>query len=260
MMQQSLVQPASTADGSLSPHELNLGMQDFSDHYQLADGSAIVGTVAVLFEALQEKVTAFMRAEYLTEEEVACRFIHRLDPADRRWFACLELLKMTDQHLQDAHGRALYQLTAYPAYRYDLKSDISASTLKGDHDPEYFQQVFYVADPTVGTPVALTLGKHVQSVVVPWMRELLRLCQHNDLEGIRGAQIVLESLGSPAAYPEDTDVEWPHTLAFYMRDASGNDCLGPRTGKLVFQNQAADIVNACPTSCTTYHMPALLPL
>lgn len=249
-----------TANGALSPSELMAGMDAFDAHYQLAEGQSVPGQLAIPFQQLQDKIYSFMQAEKLPEDEVACRFIHRFDTAKNRCYVCLELARMTDQHRQDAYGREEYEVTGYAAYRYDIMTDVQASTFQGSYDVAYFNHLFYIAVAGAGQPQALVYGQHVQSVVVPWMRELLRLCQHNDLEGVAGAKIVLQSIASQPAYTADALVKWPHSIAFYMRDAQGHDCLGEGSKDFIFKNQAADMAQPCPASCKEYYMPVNLPV
>jgi|GEM_PF-2886038 len=248
------------ADGSLTPQELDAAINSFQLHYTLANERPIGNQLVVTFDALQQKVNSYIEREGLDEAEVACCFIHRLLPATGQWYVCLQLATMTNLHQQDLHGRSLYSIEPDPQYRYDILNGIAGrSSLQGDYDPEYFGRVLYTPDPVLEPAAALVLGRNTQSIVLPWMRELLRLCQQNNLEGVPGAQMVLQSIARQPCAPEDALVTWPHSIAFYMRDAQGRNCLGPRDGDLVFHNQAADMAGACPTSCREYHMPMRLP-
>lgn len=250
-----------TADGSLTPGELKAGSEAFAAAYQLANGGAVPGQVSILFQELQDKVALFLRSSKIAEDEVACRFIHRFDLAAKAWYPCLEFNKMVSLGTTDAFGRFEYALTPYPAMRFDLLNGITGSTLQGLYDPNYFNNLFF-KDPAAPQPVAkpLTYGVDVQSVVLPWMREILRLCQQNNLENVPGARLVIQSIAMPPAHPGDTRTSLPHTIAMYMRDAQGLDRLGLRTDNKVFHNQAADVGTACPTNCSKYLMPADLPM
>lgn len=247
-----------SSTGALSPAELNNGVQTFNTWYHLESGQSFSGIVSLRFQDLKDVVTSFMQAESINEAEVACRFIHRFDTGTNTWFPCLEMARMQDLKKTDPNGRAEYSITGFQKYRYDINNGLSASQLTGSYDPVYFEQVYY---PTsLGIEKPLIVGQNVQSVVFPWQRELLRLCQQNNLENVTGAKIVLQSIALPPAYQGDALIAWPHSIAFYMRNAQGQDCLGPNSGNLVFHNQAADVGTSCPTKCNTYHMPQNLPL
>lgn len=258
-MEQEMPRPLTATDnGALSPEALSENSQTFNTWYHLANDQELPALVSVPFQDVKNKVSAFMQAQKLKEEDVACRFIHRLDVTANTWFTCLELCKMEDLNKKDPYGRPEYRITGYAGYRYDIRQGLSVSQFQGDYDPLYFNNVYYPSN--TGTPEPLIYGQHVQSVVVPWMRELLRLCQQNNLDGVQGARLMIQSIAAAPVHQSDALVAWPHSLGFYMKDAQGNDCLGAGMAGKVFYNQAADFATTCPTNCSKYLMPANLPI
>jgi hypothetical protein len=192
----------------------------------------------------------------IAEDRIGLRFIHRYNTNTNCWYVTVQLCAITGSPLPDPDPNRKYE--SYQLVCYDFYFDIMdggviawngsaglSGTVSERWAGDYFNNVYYGANKVVQ-------GSNVQSITYSWF-VLQKLRTDNDDQQRPNSQLfglTLSSSAYKAVLPSpDTDVEYPHCIAAYMK-YDGVNCLDNGFITLGdFANKAADYNSLCPKRC-----------
>lgn len=252
----------------MNQNMVNEGRTYFTTNYRDSNSNpSFLNDIVVNWNDFEAAVAQLNNiANPIPQERIGLRFIHRYDTNTNGWYVTVQLCFISGAPLPDPDPMRRYesyQLQAFDNY-FDILANGSiawngSNGLNGSVQErwsgDYFDNVYYGTNKVVQ-------GINVQSIAFSWY-VLQKLRNDNSDQQRPNNQLfslVLSSSAFKAILPSpDTDVEYPHCVAAYMR-YDGLACLDNgfiTLGK--FTNKAADLNTLCPMRCGIFQWSSDIP-
>jgi hypothetical protein len=224
---------------------------NFQSHYFIADCETSFDgqDIQMPWDDFAAAVESFIAQTQCNADDVALRFVHCYDTANKCLYLRLQICTMAPQ--QNAGN--IYDLVTTPCEWYKIEAGSISTTTNTDLSDDDYLINFYYCDETPCSSGSCTRladdgeTEFARNLVFPWGLQITKL--YTDNNSPKGATICFSACsfanqGSGAAYQ--------HGLVIYLRNSNGAALLNNAVSGSVYNYKGADMSSICPPCCNIY--------